>query len=122
MITETTAISCAAFGALSTGLGIAAGIGWMRSASHYKWAIEGWERACDLHRIWRRETLEQRDKAVARAIDAEDRLQAIERQRSDNTRRGNLTKAAKRKAAIAATTSQLQQNIADRAEPVRQAA
>jgi hypothetical protein len=32
MITETTAISCAAFGALSTGLGIAAGIGWMRCA------------------------------------------------------------------------------------------
>lgn len=32
MITETTAISCAAFGALSTGLLISAGIGWIRCA------------------------------------------------------------------------------------------
>lgn len=135
MITETTAISCAAFGALSTGLGVFAGSGWWFADRKWVfWQAEAWamkksyaalESRLGIVTLERNNALSKRyaaemamESMAARLVDTEDQLRCIERQRSDNTRRGNLTRSAKRKAAIAATTSELQQNIADRAEPV----
>lgn len=46
-----------------------------------------------------------------RAIDLEDRLRAIERQRSETTRKGNLTRAAKRKALVDAKTNELREQL-----------
>ena len=99
---------------------------WLAGTSLY--ALNGWRKALKARDIakdnaahWQQEYERGRSmngrfikyytEASDRAADLEDQLRTIERQRSDATRKGNLTRAAKRKALLDATTANLRDQL-----------
>lgn len=128
MITETTAISCAAFGALSTGLGISAGIGWIRCA---RMLAATRELAAHRKAEWLA-TVDDRDDAYRMADHYITELLLAEADRDKCKLRAEqyasswgrvmrllrLAEAANKEM----RTNQLQREVADRAEPARIAA
>lgn len=124
MITETTAISCAAWAILVTPVGIAA----CALSEHQRcWKNYWYKEACsslDLAQkaIDDRDIAQERAHRSAlnlldvrdRAIDAEDRLVRIEHQRHNSAKKARAAQLAQQAAAREARTRELQQNIADR--------
>jgi hypothetical protein len=125
-----------AWSILCTPLGIAAGLGWIRCARMLKSQAVAWKHTCDRAFAGKmkaetalRESQEaasyyssQWRRTQALASDLQERLDTEAAKRSSITSRGNLTRAAKRRAAKEARRLELEQNVADRAEPVRKAA
>lgn len=78
-------------------------------------AWHGWRHNLNYKRIWRdhaKENLHRAELMTDRAIDVEYRLASIERQRHEAAKKARATQIARQRAKIAATTAQLQREIA----------
>lgn len=125
-------LSAIAWASLSTPLGIAAGIGWMRENRLLRIARD---RSAYLDRTLMHRT-EERDQAKAAlvhaqdaasyyarlAVDAEDQLRKIEQTRHNAAKTARAAQIAQQRAAKEARRLELEQNIADRARKPRLAA
>jgi len=91
---------------LAYGLLVTAGaVGiYLKGRGDYDWALTGWRRACELHRIWRRECLEQRD-------DARAQLSAIKSKRHLAAKKARAAQIAQRKAQVLAKAAELQPQV-----------
>jgi hypothetical protein len=93
---------------LATVGGIAA---WLFARRDFHWAYEGWQRACDLHRIWRRECLEQRDEARAKATEAEDRLHQIEQARHLSAKHARAAQLAAKRLQVVGKAAEINREM-----------
>jgi hypothetical protein len=72
---------------------------------------EGWQRACDSNRIWRRECLEQRDDARAKVIDAEGRLRQIDEARHLSAKHARAAQLAAKRLQVVGKAAEINREM-----------